>query len=561
MAVSIRKKIEDAVIGDVETSQLSKKEVNQKVEFYERGYYVLESKFGKIYDGACQFLKDYFGKTPKEDVLTKSKIGILMDSYSGAVRDATDGLINASPILDADINTFTSDTDVAKYINQGFQIIPALVQLLIAEDIVTFVPMDRRTAIVFVMNFYYGTTKGKIKGWDKFQSNADPALHYKTGSGAYSSGGGYNRAYYSSEDVVNGFIGVGDGTTTNFGSAYGTYYLSPLPVVFSSIQIMTEDTNGVKTTVLGGYNGNAVNIEDITLNMFSVKNGIDDFSIDSNGLITNLEFHTAPASGTKILINHSNDFTNSPETIPYFKIALDEIDLKAKKYQLRSSWLVSSAFDFKKGHGRSLENDLLAGSIGFVRHEIDGRILTNLKLGAGTSLPAFDILKGGSTANVAGIKEIGAMYSSAMLNAFEICSNVIFEKTQRVKGNRVMVGTAVASILSSIPENYGWKSAPSDVDEGVIGSHFLGTLNNKWKVYLTPWLAPEEFVVCHKPKNDLFVSYLVGWYLPLFVTPRIYLADTTVQSGLISMYAEKSVNELMVVRSSIKNYSYGTSVF
>ena len=90
-----------------------------------------------------------------------TQLSILLENTKSEIESYKGKLMNGSPIMEGTdismVNTFTSNV---------FDIITAVMPNLLANDLVSVQPLDRRNGQVFFLKFTYGNNKGKIQAGD-----------------------------------------------------------------------------------------------------------------------------------------------------------------------------------------------------------------------------------------------------------------------------------------------------------------------------------------------------------------------------------------------------------
>ena len=84
-----------------------------------------------------------------------------------------------------------------------------------------------------------------------------------------------------------------------------------------------------------------------------------------------------------------------------------------------------------------------------------------------------------------------------------------------------------------------------------VGPHFLGTLGGKYKVYVVPQMAADDFVMGYKGTNFLETGYVYAPYMPILTTDLLMPADYRGQQGYATSYGTKMVNNKMYLRGRI----------
>lgn len=120
-----------------------------------------------------------------------TQLSILLENTKSELEVQRGRLLNNAPVVEGTdvsmINTFTSNV---------FDIITAVMPNLIANDIVSVQPLDRRNGQVFFLKFTYGNNKGGIKAGDTMLSSQT----------------GFHGGNYSGERVSGEVLDVTGGT-------------------------------------------------------------------------------------------------------------------------------------------------------------------------------------------------------------------------------------------------------------------------------------------------------------------------------------------------------------
>ena len=120
----------------------------------------------------------------------------------------------------------------------------------------------------------------------------------------------------------------------------------------------------------------------------------------------------------------------------------------------------------------------------------------------------------------------------------------IYQATRLSQPNRLVVGTNVGAYLSMIN---GYE-ADSTTDN--VGPYHHGKLD-QFEVYCDPSFNPDTWVMACKSTDIRRCSALHGEYMPLTNTDPISLANSSVQEGYATMYANEIINPASIVSGKI----------
>jgi hypothetical protein len=128
--------------------------------------------------------------------------------------------------------------------------------------------------------------------------------------------------------------------------------------------------------------------------------------------------------------------------------------------------------------------------------EIDREVLSDLRNNDGT-VAAWDF----NTALGETIKE---KYESLYIKIVEL-SNVVHRKTLRGGCNWLVTSPEVASIFETATA--GFAPAPSETFTSSLGIQYVGTVNNRWKLYKDPLFPNNQILLGYK--GDSYMDS--GW--------------------------------------------------
>jgi len=379
-----------------------------------------------------------------------------------------------------------SDTsDVQAFTTFGFPLIRRVFPNLIAQELVSVQPMTMPTALVFFLDFVYGTT---IRGTSAGTSIADSIQ-----------AGTYN-PFYAGGLVRGVYVGTGDGNDVTFNLPTGTY-----PIAANSQTIYVDGVAKVETT---------------------------DYSINDTTGAIDFTAGGAPAAGAVITADASlTTPTEGGDNIPELDFTMTSESVTAETKKLKAKWTLESQQDLLAYHGVNAETELLAVLADEIRREIDRQIVNDL----------FTIASAG---NVNWSKTIPAGYDGSQrewdMSIFEalIDANTLIYK-RRFRNATFCV--ADPDVCARFEKLDGFVEVPRDWSGNAgQGIEKFGVIKNRFTVYKDPMAPANKILMGHKGASMFETGYVYAPYVPLYTTP-VFMDpnDMTPRRSVMSRYARK----------------------
>ena len=402
--------------------------------------------------------------------------------------------------------------DAGLYKIFALDIVGAVVQNLIAPEIVSVQGMDNSVGMVLYLEYKYGTTKGATKAGTAF---ADTRNFYQSD------------AMYSSCDVVDEPITLKDGASQSF------TLVQPAPINPNTITITLSIG---ETSVVLTDNGAGA--------LVSATPGTSGTINYGTGEVTITLASAATAATDTGLVSYSYaityvDSNASSVRIPEVTIQMNKIPMYAKPRRMKAVWSFDSQYILNKEYGGTDMEDIMNATVaGEIMHEIDSEVMTDLyrAANAGPEQTWSDVVP-------MGISMID-QYNTFKI-AVDKCCAKIYKATRKVRGNFLVGGVGVGTVCSSV---VGFEAA--DV-QNVNGPCYFGKLPNGVKVYLNPDFDDDVFVVGYKGSNMFDTGYILGMYMPVVTVPMVQLEDLAGRKGWASSYGKAVVNNRMYIRGRI----------
>lgn len=217
-------------------------------------------------------------------------------------------------------------------------------------------------------------------------------------------------------------------------------------------------------------------------------------------------------------------------------------DVKRNDKGLKVVWFYVGQKDF---HANALdaEAEFTAVLTQEVNMEIDRETLTYMLNGAGT-VGAWDF-------NSALDDTIKEKYEFLYVKLVET-SHVIHNKIGN-GANWIVTSPEIASIFETA--TVGFYLVSSDDWSSSLGIQYVGTINNRWKLYKDPLFPTNRILMGYRGEEDYDAGYFYCPCLPLKKTPTILDPHTFVpRNGLITNYAKHLHNPDYFATLKIVNF-------
>jgi hypothetical protein len=457
------------------------------------------------------------------------KTGLLEGIEDRYVRAATAVLLENQRL----VNEVSTDTaDIAQFKRISIPLVRRIYPQLIANKIVSVQPLLGPTGLVYYLRFRYSSNKGATRGADNnggFPGDDANSLMQKADGTANLD------IFYSHQFVQN------ERTSTDAG-ADTTSVFSPL-----------EHTPILAGTVTGTIYKGATAVQTFSVSSggafsFTAIGNPEDFvqagTVNvTTGEIT-LTWNNNPGTNNLVLSYEAN--LECSQDLPEINLVIESEDITAKTRKLKAVWSYEAQQDLRSQHNLDAEAELTAVLAQEINLEIDREVLTDLRQNAGT-VTAWDF----NTSLGDTIKE---KYESLYVKIVEI-SSVIHRKTLRGGANFIVTSPEVASIFETATA--GFAPAPSETFTSSLGIQYVGTVNNRWRLYKDPLFPSNQLLMGYKGDSYLDSGYFYCPYVPLTQTPVVLDPESFCpRKGILTRYGKKLLREgaKFYARMSIANF-------
>lgn len=433
-----------------------------------------------------------------------TQLSILLENTKSEIEISKGRMMNGTPVMEGTdismINTFSSNV---------FDIITAVMPNLLANDIVSVQPLDRRNGQVFFLKFTYGNNKGSIKAGDNMLTSQK----------------GFSGADYSSERVSGEVLTVASNKIDQT--------LIHTPIKPGTVKLTTPDDLAKELTDVPNADGKTGTFTD------TASTGLGAGTID----YTTGALSLTGVTQTNVEVEWEYD-QNS------FNAPVDEVDVRvvsepvvARPRKLKSVYMFDVAYDLKMSFGLDMDQVILKATSGEIGYEIDNEIMQDLLKIAGSDstwnkLPAF---KG---------MDVKA-HEATLINAINDGSNTILGNTKRYEATFIICGKNAATFIESLNTNinaYGEVFKRTSTGGVVGGPHLIGVLDGKYNVYKNPYYPDNTMLLGARGESFIEAGYVYAPYLPLFASQLLVDADFKASRGFCTLYAKKAINKYMYHR-------------
>jgi hypothetical protein len=432
------------------------------------------------------------------------------------------------------MNEVSTDTgDIAQFKRISIPLVRRIYPQLIANKIVSVQPLLGPTGLVYYLRFRYSSNKGSVRGMDNnggFPGDDVNSLMQGADGTAHLSN------MYSSQFVEN------ETTSTDPGViAIATY--APL-----------EHTPVLPGTMTGTVFDGAVAIQTFTV---SASTGTFTFNpaapAGAHATAGSLNVTTgevtitwsAPAGPNHLVTSYEYNMECNQD-LPEINLVVESEDITAKTRKLKAVWSYEAQQDLRSQHNLDAEAELTAVLAQEINLEIDREVLTDLRNNAGT-VAAWDY----ATALGETVKE---KYESLYVKVVEV-SAVIHRKTLRGGANWIVTSPEVASIFETATA--GFAPAPSETFTSSLGIQYVGTVNNRWRLYKDPLFLTNQILMGYKGDSYMDSGYFYCPYVPLTQTPVVLDPESFCpRKGILTRYGKKLLREgaKFYARMTIANF-------
>lgn len=451
------------------------------------------------------------------------------------VRSATAVLLENQRLIN---ESMTDTGDIAQFKRISIPLVRRIYPQLIANKIVSVQPLLGPTGLVYYMRFRYSSNKGATRGAD-LQSGypSDDAVSMQQ----LASGDANVDIYYTHQFVQNEVGSSHPGGANNLVATYAP--LEHTPVLAGTLTGTVYDgATAIQTFVVSS--SGTFTFTDIGAPAIKAQAAGSSVDLTTGEITVQWNGGGDPGDNHIVVSYEYNMEANSD--MPEVNLVVESEEIAAKTRKLKAVWSYEAQQDLRSQHNLDAEAELTAVLAQEINLEIDREVLTDLRNNAGT-IAVWDY----NTALGDTIKE---KYESLYVKVVEV-SNVVHRKTLRGGCNWLVTSPEVASIFETATA--GFAPAPSDTFTSSLGVQYVGTVNNRWRLYKDPMFQQGQILMGFKGDSYMDSGYFYCPYVPLTQTPTVLDPDSfTPRKGILTRYGKKLLREgaKFYARMSIANF-------
>jgi len=464
-----------------------------------------------------------------------AKTGLLNNIEDKYVRSATAVLLENQLL----VNEASTDTsDIAQFKRISIPLVRRIYPQLIANKIVSVQPLLGPTGLVYYLRFRYSSNKGATRGADNnsgFPGDDANSLMQKADGTA-------NLDIWYTHQFVQG-----ESTSVDNGADASSNYapLEHTPVLAGTVTgTVYVGSTAIQTFVLSS--AGAFTFSDVGSPTVKATATGSSLNLNTGELVLAWTGGANPAPGANhVVINYEHNM-ECQQDLPEINLVVESEDITAKTRKLKAVWSYEAQQDLRSQHNLDAEAELTAVLAQEINLEIDREVLGDLRDNAGT-VTAWDF----NTSLGETIKE---KYESLYVKLVEV-SAVIHRKTLRGGANWVVTSPEVASMFETATA--GFAPAPSETFTSSLGIQYVGTVNNRWRLYKDPLFPSNQLLMGYKGDTYLDSGYFYCPYVPLTQTPVVLDPESFCpRKGILTRYGKKLLREgaKFYARMSIANF-------
>ena len=428
------------------------------------------------------------------------------------------------------INESSTDSgDVAQFKRISIPLVRRIYPQLIANKVVSVQPLLGPTGLVYYLRFRYGSNKGSVRGATKSGFPGDDANSLQQ----LASGDANLSVYYSHQFVENETQNDAGGDTSS------SYTVEHTPVLAGTVTGTVYDGSTAVQTFVVSESG-SFTFTDVGTPANKATGG----SLNLTTGVVSLTWNNDPGANSVVVSYEYNMECN--QDLPEINLVVESEEIAAKTRKLKAVWSYEAQQDLRSQHNLDAEAELTAVLAQEINLEIDREVLSDLRNNAGT-VASWDF----NTALGDTIKE---KYESLYVKVVEV-SNVVHRKTLRGGCNWLVTSPEVASIFETATA--GFAPAPSEGFTSSLGIQYVGTVNNRWRLYKDPLFPTGQILMGYKGDSYMDSGYFYCPYVPLTQTPVVLDPESFCpRKGILTRYGKKLLREgaKFYARLSIANF-------
>ena len=219
---------------------------------------------------------------------------------------------------------------------------------------------------------------------------------------------------------------------------------------------------------------------------------------------------------------------------------LDSVTVSVEPRKLRATWSPELAQDVSAFHNIDAEAELTSLLSEQIAAEIDREILRELRKLAPWQC-RWDVngwrRQAGFSTNYT-----QKDWNQELITKINQVSAQIQKSTLRGGANFIVVSSEISAVFDNL-EYFHVSDANAEADQYNMGIERIGSLQNRYQVYVDPYSPAWSIIIGHKGKSLLDTGYIYAPYIPMQLTPTINNPENLAPvKGIMTRYAKKCVN-------------------
>lgn len=256
----------------------------------------------------------------------------------------------------------------------------------------------------------------------------------------------------------------------------------------------------------------------------------NDFKRGSDGSSLNTDIHDQR--------NYANNVEYDPDdptAVQTITMELTSEDVSATTKKLKGNVTIEVEQDLMAYHGKAAMG-LITGNMGAeLTREWDRTIIADLLSGATGGTAYFNMTEPNGLTY-----EDRKYWMETLFEKFVDVDTAIFKKRFR-KTNYMVVPADIAGVIEKIE---GFVPDTLNVDQKTIktgGRYYSGTLKNRWRVYVDPFIDGEILMGYNNPADWTETSYVFSPYEMAYLSPEVTNPSTFVKTRAVMSRAARKV--------------------
>jgi len=218
---------------------------------------------------------------------------------------------------------------------------------------------------------------------------------------------------------------------------------------------------------------------------------------------------------------------------------ITDVTVTAERKALKAKWTIEAEQDLRSDHALSAEAELMAIVADELVREIDRTLIEDCL----SQVPVGNQFTFSKTAPT------GTPYSNLDPKVYRrqfwekiVDANTAVFKKRHVNATWILAGADAAGYLEKLDEFSLSPTVNPTEWQAFTGSHFFGTLGNRWLVFKDPWFSADKMLLGYRGPSFMHAGYVYAPYIPVFTTALLQDPhDMTNRRGMMSRYARKMV--------------------